>query len=299
MEKQNKAFISYSRKDEVFAIKLAKELKSEGFPVWLDQLDVQPGARWIEDQNMLAECRIFIVILSPSSLASDHVLNEIEFAMDNGHTFLPVLWKDCTIPLQFRHVKYADFRERNFYDGVNDVMLLLREIMEDRTSTAQSIFNPEIEMEIGGSVVKKILKSAIEFTHRVNTKNTCMTFVSYSRADKDIVTKLVLALKADGFPIWMDTINIPPGVPWDNEIEKALTACEFVMVIMTPASVASENVKDEIGYAFRCDKRFIPIMLEKCDIPLRLHRLQYVDFTNRSYIEGLQDVEGLLNSLAG
>ena len=39
-EKQRRTFLSYSRVNKDFAIALAKELKSEGFDVWLDQLDI-------------------------------------------------------------------------------------------------------------------------------------------------------------------------------------------------------------------------------------------------------------------
>ena len=45
-ETRRKTFLSYSRIDKDFAVKLAKELKSEGFHFWLDQLDIPPGARW-------------------------------------------------------------------------------------------------------------------------------------------------------------------------------------------------------------------------------------------------------------
>ena len=55
MEKQRKTFLSYSRANKDFAIRLAKELKSEGFHVWLDQLDIPLGARWdVEVEKALA-----------------------------------------------------------------------------------------------------------------------------------------------------------------------------------------------------------------------------------------------------
>ena len=39
-EQQRKTFLSYSRANTDFAKRLAKELKSEGFNVWFDQLDI-------------------------------------------------------------------------------------------------------------------------------------------------------------------------------------------------------------------------------------------------------------------
>ena len=46
MEKQRRTFLSYSRTNKDFALRLAKELKAEGFPVWLDQLDIPLGVCW-------------------------------------------------------------------------------------------------------------------------------------------------------------------------------------------------------------------------------------------------------------
>lgn len=43
---QRKTFISYSRVNTDFALRLTKELKSDGYPVWLDQLDIPTGSRW-------------------------------------------------------------------------------------------------------------------------------------------------------------------------------------------------------------------------------------------------------------
>ena len=39
-------FISYARKDADFALKLGRDLREKGIPIWLDQLDILPGQRW-------------------------------------------------------------------------------------------------------------------------------------------------------------------------------------------------------------------------------------------------------------
>ena len=40
------AFCSYSRADAAFALRLAEDLKAAGANVWMDQLDIEPGALW-------------------------------------------------------------------------------------------------------------------------------------------------------------------------------------------------------------------------------------------------------------
>jgi hypothetical protein len=76
-----------------------------------------------------------------------------------------------------------------------------------------------------------------------------------------------------------------------------LEESEIFMIIMTPASISSENVRDEIGYAIDNGKRFLPVLLENCTVPLRLRRFQYVDFTNKSFDEGVEAARDLLRGL--
>ncbi|HEX6034277.1 MAG TPA: TIR domain-containing protein, partial [Anaerolineales bacterium] len=96
--------------------------------------------------------------------------------------------------------------------------------------------------------------------------------------------------------VWLDQLDIPTGARWDDEVERALRECEIFLIILTRGSISSENVKDEIGYAIDHGKRILPILLEECEIPLRLRRFQYVDFTKSDFNEGVKRAEQLLES---
>lgn len=123
------------------------------------------------------------------------------------------------------------------------------------------------------------------------------TFISYSRVNQQFAIKLTCELKSAGFSVWMDQFDIPTGARWDDEIEKALRTCQVFMFIMTPDSIASENAKDEVGYAIDHGKRIMPVLLEECEIPLRLRRFQHVDFTHKSFNEGIDSAKELLSQL--
>ena len=123
------------------------------------------------------------------------------------------------------------------------------------------------------------------------------TFLSYSRINEDFALKLAKELKSEGFDIWFDQMDIPPGARWDTEIEKALNEADIFMVIITPASAKSDNVLDEIGYAIDTGKRILPVLLEAATLPLRLRRFQYVDFTSKSFNEGIKSAKELLGAL--
>ena len=110
----------------------------------------------------------------------------------------------------------------------------------------------------------------------MSTAKQCGTFVSYSRKDKEFALEFARELKSAGYSVWLDQLDIPTGARWDDEVETALRECEIFLIILTAASASSENVKDEIGYAIDHGKRIMPVLLEECDIPLRLRRFQYV-----------------------
>jgi Mg-chelatase subunit ChlD len=123
------------------------------------------------------------------------------------------------------------------------------------------------------------------------------TFISYPRKNAEFALRLARELKSAGFDIWFDQLDIPAGARWDDEVQKALADCGIFMVILTPEAIESENVKDEIGYAIDSRKRILPVLLKPCNIPYRLRRFHYVDFTMLDYDLGVETAEKLLTGL--
>ena len=107
--------------------------------------------------------------------------------------------------------------------------------------------------------------------------HTC--FLSYSRADEEFAVRLANDLQTLGVAMWVDRFNIRPSEHWDRAIERAIRACQKMVVILSPRSVASENVADEISLAIDAGKPVIPVMIEPCDLPLRLTRRHLIDAT--------------------
>lgn len=123
-------------------------------------------------------------------------------------------------------------------------------------------------------------------------------FISYARADAAVVLALAQDLRAAGIPIWLDQLDIAPGVPWDAEIQRALGASGTVLCMLSPHAVDSENVLDEISMALDGRKRVVPVRLGDCEIPLRLRRRQYVDLVDGRE-RGLQRLIGALRDAGG
>lgn len=119
------AFVSYSREDSGFVLKLAGDLKAAGASVWLDQLDIRAGQRWdraVEDA--LTACTQLVVIFSPASASSTNVMDEVSFALDEGKTVIPVIYRDCSIPFRLRRVQHVDLR-RDYAGGLQELLKTL------------------------------------------------------------------------------------------------------------------------------------------------------------------------------
>jgi TPR repeat protein len=122
---QPTAFFSYSREDSEFVLHVARDLKASGANVWLDQMDIVPGQRWDEAiERALAGCPRMLVVLSPASVHSTNVMDEVSFALEEGKTVIPILYRDCAIPFRLRRVQYIDLRH-DYDHGLAELLKLL------------------------------------------------------------------------------------------------------------------------------------------------------------------------------
>lgn len=112
-------------------------------------------------------------------------------------------------------------------------------------------------------------------------------FFSYCHDDSEFAIRLAEDLRAAGANVWLDQLDIEPGMPWDRAVENAVTNCASMLVILSPTSVNSDNVRDEISFALSKRKRVIPVLYRECDVPFRLARIQHIDFRT-DYARGLK-----------
>lgn len=135
-------------------------------------------------------------------------------------------------------------------------------------------------------------------------------FISYSRKDKTFAARLYEDLEFRGLPVWLDTRDIPAGEVWSREIEQAITACPFFLLLLSPHAVTSEYVRREYRFALAQSLKIIPLLVTPCEIPEDIAHRQYIDMSD--YQQGLmrlirvfpqdaflqdRSVETLLNAL--
>jgi hypothetical protein len=113
------------------------------------------------------------------------------------------------------------------------------------------------------------------------------SFISYCRTDSDFALKLAGDLKSAGAEVWLDQLSLALGDQWDQKIQRALNDHPWMIVILSPASVESTNVLDEISFALKKQKTVIPVVYQTCEIPYRIDRIHRIDFT-LNYERGLE-----------
>jgi hypothetical protein len=77
-------------------------------------------------------------------------------------------------------------------------------------------------------------------------------FLSYSRADRAIADQIIHGLRAVGVEVWWD--EDMRGVDWQEELERQISELGGVMVLWTPNSFNSKNVRDEARLGLETDK---------------------------------------------
>jgi len=108
-------------------------------------------------------------------------------------------------------------------------------------------------------------------------------FISYGRLDATHVAAwLHQELVALGYDVWLDQHDLQQatGAEWDRKIEDAISKSNVVIALMSPHSVRPQSeCRNEISLALEKQPKLaiVPVMVNRCDRPLRLHALQYID----------------------
>jgi hypothetical protein len=95
-------------------------------------------------------------------------------------------------------------------------------------------------------------------------------FVSYSRKDSQTVDQIVARLEQDTFNAWIDREEIHGGDLWREEIVEAIDTAYAFVLMLSPASVTSDNVRKEVDLAEGATKALIPVLLASVKLPSRL-----------------------------
>lgn len=107
---------------------------------------------------------------------------------------------------------------------------------------------------------------------------TKSVFVSYARVDEGLALPLAQQLRDRGVPVWVDQWDVVSGEDWDESIDKALRSCHLLLLLLSPRSVESREVRGEWMTALDQATTIVPVLLETCQVPRQLIAIQSADF---------------------
>jgi len=120
-------FISYSRRDQEFVTRLARDLHAQVAGVWFDQSTIQTGQKWHDEiMDGIRECKAFILVLSPDAVESKDVREEVNKALELGKMIFPILYRPGKWTGEFKslvkEIQTLDLRSGSYTDNFHKLV---------------------------------------------------------------------------------------------------------------------------------------------------------------------------------
>ena len=103
--------------------------------------------------------------------------------------------------------------------------------------------------------------------------------ISYAREDRELVLRIVDALKLRGKEVWFDEKGIEPSDEWWEAVKEAIDAADAVVFIISRDWIESETCLAELTHATDANKRLLPVKIgDVADgaVPDSLRRLDWI-----------------------
>lgn len=92
-------------------------------------------------------------------------------------------------------------------------------------------------------------------------------FISHSSKDRALAEAVVRAFENAGYTCWISPRDIPYGVDYPTAIMEGISQCEIFLLLVTPNSVNSKDVRNELDNAHRKNKRLVPVLIDNIQLP--------------------------------
>ena len=164
-----KIFISYSRKDIDFARKLAGDMEKASYDVWWDITDLRGGDDWVRTLPAAIQAsEIFIIVLTPNSIASEWVQKEYTQALTLRKKIVPIMFEMCDVPFALNTINYVNFMGGNYEDSFENLLRALGYTGEPPTVTpyerAKEFLPPALRKHIIPIIVGIVLLIVLALT---------------------------------------------------------------------------------------------------------------------------------------
>ncbi len=126
-------------------------------------------------------------------------------------------------------------------------------------------------------------------------------FISYARVDSRHAADIDSVLRARGLTSFFDRRNLPPGLPWVRELEKAINAAKAAIILIGPHGLGNtqQYERDLALYRQTRDPSFpiVPVILPEAQIDRRFNFLQILTWIDFSGVSKVSDASPELDHL--
>ena len=334
-EQRHEVFISYAAEDGDFMRKVARGLEAAGLRCWADPKQQQQQQQQQQEQSSSGDapvafqrkevaqavqaCLAIVFIVSPGSIKSKECVEEVTFAYDEGKQVFPVVLDgrfekhlDAGLDMLIKRFQWTIFDGKPFDDALKRLLLgLTKFVRRAAEHHGQGDFGVNaagtrddddgrtaaLNIAAGGSaggVEEGCMSKGGGLAMTLAPKDV---FISWAHKDSDFVKEhLWPDLEKNNVDCWIDVLQLEAGTFWRTKIGEAIKGCKFLIVVLSPTSVTSRYVQEEVQFAYDCNKSIVPVhyadaskeLEEDAGLAMLLRSFPAVDFTRaaRSIADG-------------
>lgn len=110
-------------------------------------------------------------------------------------------------------------------------------------------------------------------------------FLSYAHPDRSAAEEIARALQLAHFQVWFDSWELKQGDSIATRVREGLSASDFLVVLLSPDSVNSRWVREEVTIGLSNELRqraigVVPTILRDCEVPQALRGLAAIDLSS-------------------
>jgi AAA domain-containing protein/TIR domain-containing protein len=331
-------FVSYSRKDRDRVRPLVQRLQTADLPVWIDERGIDGASLWGQEiVEAIEGCTALILMLSRSSLASDHVLKEVALASEGKKPILPLLLEPVTLPKAFRY-HLAGIQQIELFRGDSEerfraVLRALSRVgckggeMSSGAPTTPAPEPREKELFTQDSGAHGRLEPSAASHSRSAPRGDAARLAAHPappsvgtqakpsgaavrvallykrnvQPDERLLKVLETRLREHGHEVFVDR-HLTIGVEWPQEIERQIRSADAVIPLLSARSIDSEMLQWELQIANEAarEQHGTPRLL-----PVRLNDLKAEELVpivgrlQHATWKGPEDDEGVFDELMG
>jgi hypothetical protein len=252
-------FVSYSRKDNEFVERLTNDLRQAGIKVWRDVDAILPGQEWASEiKSGVEQAEALLFVSSQNSVYSEWMSRELEFAIRNIKTVIPLVIDDegsRNMPQSLYRIQWLDFRT-NYRAAFERLITVLPDTLRQ-----------------GQPVIQK--------SH--NSKG--YVFISYAQEDTAFVTQLRNFLQAKGYGYWdYQDSDRDYHTQLANELESVIREASATLSVLSPHWKRSKWAAKEFLFSEEVGTPVFLLMARKMEPTLVIAGIPYIDFTENAEI---------------